>query len=91
MVGFIISIIVFVIAIIAGLFMWANENSKLAGFTTFGVFAFIAVVILIFSCMKSVPTGHTGVVTNFGRVEDTTLDAGMHFMKPWKKLTDNLH
>lgn len=86
MVGFIISIIVFVIAIIAGIFMWANENSKVAGFTTFGIVAFIAVVILIFSCMKSVPTGHTGVVTNFGRVEDVTLDAGMHFMKPWKKV-----
>ena len=86
MIGLIISIIVFIVAIAAGLFMYTENDSKKAGFITFGIVALIAVGILVFSCMKSVPTGHTGVVTNFGRVEDTTLDAGMHFIKPWKKV-----
>ena len=27
------------------------------------------------SCMTSVPTGHTGVLTTFGKVENTTFDA----------------
>ena len=50
----------------------------------------IAVIITSISttlgCIRSVPTGHTGVVTTFGKVENYTLDAGMHFMKPWAKV-----
>ncbi len=44
----------------------------------------IGVVVIILGCFKSVPTGHTGIVTTFGRVENYTLDAGIHFMAPWK-------
>jgi regulator of protease activity HflC (stomatin/prohibitin superfamily) len=29
-----------------------------------------------------VPTGHTGILTTFGRVENTTLEAGLHFKLP---------
>ena len=46
----------------------------------------IMVIIIVFSCIRSVPTGHTGVVTTFGKVENYTLDAGIHFMKPWAKV-----
>jgi regulator of protease activity HflC (stomatin/prohibitin superfamily) len=46
----------------------------------------IAAIIIGFSCIHSVPTGHTGVVTSFGKVENYTLDAGIHFMKPWAKV-----
>lgn len=46
----------------------------------------IAGIIVLISCIRSVPTGHTGVVTYFGKVENYTLDAGMHFMKPWAKV-----
>lgn len=38
---------------------------------------------IITSCIKIVPTGHTGIVTTFGKVEDITLDAGVTFMAPW--------
>lgn len=43
-------------------------------------------IIIFCSCLKSVPTGHTGIVTTFGKVEDITLDAGIHFIKPWQKV-----
>ena len=46
----------------------------------------VAAIIILISCVRSVPTGHTGVVTSFGRVENYTLDAGIHFMKPWSKV-----
>ena len=36
--------------------------------------------------IKSVPTGHTGVVTTFGKVEDFTLEAGVHFINPISKV-----
>ena len=38
------------------------------------------------SCVQTVPTGHTGVVTTFGRVENTTLDSGVHFVMPWQNV-----
>lgn len=46
----------------------------------------LAAITISISCIRSVPTGHTGVVTSFGKVENYTLDAGMHFMKPWAKV-----
>lgn len=46
----------------------------------------LCLLICLFGFMKTVPTGHTGVVTSFGRVEDYTLEAGVHFQKPWAKV-----
>lgn len=37
---------------------------------------------LLIGSFAVVPTGHTGILTTFGRVEDTTLEAGMHFKSP---------
>ncbi len=37
-------------------------------------------------CIASVPTGHTGVVTTFGKVEDKTFDAGFNMKAPWQKV-----
>ena len=47
----------------------------------------VALVILIFStCTAQVPTGYTGILTTFGRVESYTLDAGFHFKSPFQKV-----
>lgn len=46
----------------------------------------IAALIVVFGCFTKVPTGHTGVITTFGRVENYTLDAGVHFKAPWQKV-----
>lgn len=35
----------------------------------------------LFGCIKSIPTGYTGIVTTFGCVEDEVLDAGLHLIK----------
>lgn len=43
-------------------------------------------LILIFSCISAVPTGYTGILTTFGRVEDRTMGAGVHFIAPWQKI-----
>lgn len=53
----------------------------------FGITTVILVAILLgLSCMASVPTGHTGVLTTFGRVENNTLEAGMNFKAPWQNV-----
>ena len=50
------------------------------------VVAVLLVAAIALSCVTSIPTGHTGVVTTFGRVEDVTLDAGIHVKAPWQKV-----
>lgn len=42
----------------------------------------VGVVVMFGSCIAQVPTGHTGVVTTFGRVEDYTYEAGVHIKNP---------
>lgn len=46
----------------------------------------IAVVLAVASCVVSIPTGYTGIVTTFGRVEDRTLDAGLSLIAPWQRV-----
>lgn len=44
------------------------------------------VTVLFFSSLVTVPTGHTGVVTTFGSVEDYTFDSGVHLKLPWQRV-----
>ncbi len=46
---------------------------------------------MIVNCTSMVPTGYTGILITFGRVEDTTLDAGIHMKNPFQNvvLMDN--
>ena len=56
------------------------------------VIAILVVCALIYgTCTAQVPTGYTGILTTFGRVEKYTLDAGFHFKSPFQKvvLMDN--
>ena len=48
----------------------------------------MAVVMLGVSLfVTQVPTGFTGVLTTFGKVEENiTLDAGINFKMPWQKI-----
>lgn len=46
----------------------------------------VGVLMILGSCYTSVPTGHTGVVTTFGSVENYTLEAGIHFKLPWQEI-----
>ena len=54
-----------------------------------GIIVLCAVVVLVIlgmTCMASVPTGYTGIVTTFGRVEDVTLEAGLHLKTPVQQI-----
>lgn len=41
---------------------------------------------LVIAAVVFVPTGHTGIVTTFGRVEPQTIQAGVHFVAPWQRV-----
>ena len=67
-----------------------NENVKRYRSKSKAV-AIVVLVLLIaaaigLSCVTTVPTGHTGVVTTFGSVEDYTFDAGVHMKLPWQQV-----
>lgn len=55
------------------------------------VVAVVLVVVLYTTCTARVPTGYTGILTTFGKVENYTLDAGFHFKNPFQDvvLMDN--
>ncbi len=48
----------------------------------------VGLVIIGAGCITSVPTGHTGVVTTFGNVENYTYEAGIHIKSPFQNVTN---
>lgn len=50
------------------------------------LFAIPLLLVCILGCVKSVPTGHTGIVTTFGKVENYTLESGVHFINPFSRV-----
>ena len=50
------------------------------------ILALIVIAVLAISCVTTVPTGYTGIVTTFGRVEDHTFDAGFHVKSPFQRV-----
>lgn len=49
--------------------------------------AIVILVILFFACCcRTVPTGYTGILTTFGKVEQDTISAGAHIIAPWQKI-----
>lgn len=46
----------------------------------------LSLVILVIGSYVVIPTGHTGIVVTFGNVEDTTLEAGLHFKMPYQNV-----
>ncbi len=85
MIAFVIGIIATIVAfIVLGIdfgeydFVWGLKKRQ--------VFSLLGLIICLLGFIKTVPTGSTGIVTTFGRIENITLDAGIHFMAPWKKV-----
>ena len=48
--------------------------------------AVVLVLLVALTCTATVQTGYTGIVTTFGRVEDVTLEAGLHFKSPFQSI-----
>lgn len=46
----------------------------------------VLIAVLGISSFTVIPTGHTGVLLTFGKVEDYTLDSGAHFKMPWQSV-----
>ena len=78
-----------VVILLVGIIASANFKSKekkALGSLLLVVSILVSAGFLALACFQTVPTGHTGVVTTFGKVEDTTLDSGVHFVLPWQQV-----
>lgn len=88
---FILGIIVLIFGLVAGMIIFPDvtkrDGKKVDKSKYRGAIRILGVVfgcgLILFSCMSFVPTGHTGIQTTFGRVNDGTLDAGLAWHAPW--------
>ena len=80
--------ILFVVAAMIVFFTVRSPKQKLLRSLSVVGLAALGVVLLVVSCLRTVPTGHTGIVTTFGHVEDSTYEAGVHFCAPWKSVVN---
>jgi len=85
-VGF-IALAVGIIALIsvAGSKKYAGKQKAIGCFAAIAVLIF-GVATVAPECITTIPTGHTGIVTTFGRVEDYTYEAGVHTKAPWQQV-----
>lgn len=81
---FILGILAFIVSIVS---LIAGATMKWGAPIIAGVVALIfAIVLIIVSCVSSVPTGHTGILTTFGAVQDVSLPNGVNFHAPWQNV-----
>lgn len=67
--------------------MFRNRDGEISIGKIITISVILVIVLgLIFSSFVKVPTGHTGVLTTFGKVEPYTLDSGFHVKAPWQKV-----
>ena len=82
---FVIGVIALIIGIVCAFVI--RKDARLAGW----IILIVGVIMLASSLFTSVPTGYTGILTTFGKVNDTTLEAGINLKAPWQDvvLMDN--
>jgi regulator of protease activity HflC (stomatin/prohibitin superfamily) len=83
-----IAIILAIVFVVAGIIVSVIAGREEFGRSwVFSVLGFvIAIAILVGSCIAIVPTGYTGILTTFGKVEDRTVSSGFNFIAPWQKI-----
>lgn len=85
MFGLILGIILLIAGVAIGIWL-IGDDSKALGTVIIAVGVVLAVICIVCSCVVSVPTGNTGIVTTFGKVENYVLDAGISTKSPWQKV-----
>ena len=81
---FIFAIIILLIGVVLFTQVKGKEGNDRNGIKIGAVVCTVlAAIFIVLSMIKTVPTGHTGVVVIFGKVQDYTYEAGVHFNAPW--------
>ena len=84
----VIAVLILIVGLTLGLQLRASDKTgaKRAGGLAMVIAVLLAAAAGVMSCVRTVPTGYTGLVTVFGRVENYTLDSGIHYVAPWKQV-----
>ena len=77
---------VLVILAAVGLVIMGNQNRMTKLSVVGAVAGVIGIVLMICSCLSTVPTGHTGILMTFGKVEDVSLPNGVNIHAPWQNV-----
>ena len=81
---FVIGVIIMLAAIGA---IVLGVKARKAKFTALGaIVAVLGIAVIICSSLSTVPTGHTGILTTFGKVEDVSLPNGVNLHAPWQNV-----
>ena len=81
---FVIGVIIMLAAIGA---IVLGVKARKAKFTALGaIVAVLGIAVIICSSLSTVPTGHTGILTTFGKVEDVSLPNGVNIHAPWQNV-----
>ena len=88
MVCLIVGLVILIVAFFLLGIDWDDDFNSAWNLCPRQLLSLFALIICFIGCFKTVPTGSTGIVTTFGKIEDVTLDAGIHFMSPWKKVVN---
>ena len=78
MIGIILALILFISGVVVGGFMHKSWPAFVG--------IILAITIVLVSCIAVVPTGYTGILTTFGKVEDRTVSSGINFIAPWQNI-----
>ena len=85
-----LSVILVIFGIISGIVipraMYHDSDERHKKFSSLPLICtiIVSVILLIISCIAIVPTGYTGILTTFGKVEDRTVSSGINFIAPWQ-------
>lgn len=89
MFAIIFSIILIIVGIAAGCIIPAmrdeESGKKFTPWPLLGA-VIISIALFIASCIAVVPTGYTGILTTFGKVEERTVGSGINFIAPWQNV-----
>lgn len=75
-------IVISLIAVVALFVILGVDKKKGWTLSRRQILCLAGLLLVIPSMFATVPTGHTGIMTLFGEVQDGTLEAGLHFKNP---------
>lgn len=80
--------IIFIVGVILALFAFAALRffAEMRLGKSLAIASVPLILGLLISMVAFVPTGYTGILTTFGKVEDRTVQAGLNIIAPWQKV-----
>ena len=73
------------LAAAGAILLGVKGRNRKGGLVAMGVaVAAVGIVLIVCSCLSTVPTGHTGILSTFGKVEDVSLPNGVNIHAPWQ-------